>query len=73
MLTPRSDTDWDINWADVGWIRDFYDHIHLDDHQRLNHFRNHYELTRKGARLARGRAPSRAAADVAGEPPLAAL
>ena len=42
-----SDTDWDINWADVGWIRDYFDHIHMDDHQRVNHFRNHYELTRK--------------------------
>ena len=43
----RSDTDWDINWADVGWIRDFYDHIRFEEHQRVNHFRNHYELTRK--------------------------
>ena len=42
-----SDTDWDFIWADVGWIRDYYDHIHLDDHQRVNHFRNHYELARK--------------------------
>ena len=42
-----SDTDWDINWADVGWIRDYFDHVHMDDHQRVNHFRNHYELTRK--------------------------
>ena len=42
-----SDTDWDINWADVGWIRDYFDHVHMDDHQRINHFRNHYELTRK--------------------------
>ena len=59
-----SDTDWDLNWADVGWIRDFYDHIQMDDHQvffffftiyfcvilqmqRVNHFRNHYEITRK--------------------------
>lgn len=24
-----------------------FDHIHLDDHQRVNHFRNHYEMTRK--------------------------
>ena len=37
----------DINWADVGWIRDYFDHVHMDDHQRVNHFRNHYELTRK--------------------------
>uniref|UniRef100_A0A7S2WSR1 Tubulin--tyrosine ligase-like protein 9 n=2 Tax=Mucochytrium quahogii TaxID=96639 RepID=A0A7S2WSR1_9STRA len=42
-----SDTDWDFNWADIGWIRDFYDHIQFDDRQRVNHFRNHYELTRK--------------------------
>ncbi len=42
-----SDTDWDFNWADVGWVRDFYDHIQFDDRQRINHFRNHYELTRK--------------------------
>eukprot|EP00947_MAST-08B_sp_MAST-8B-sp1_P001226 g1226.t1 len=42
-----SDTDWDINWADVAWIRDFFDHMHFDDQQRVNHFRNHYELTRK--------------------------
>lgn len=42
-----SDTDWDFNWADVGWIREFFDHTHLEEHQRVNHFRNHYELTRK--------------------------
>ena len=42
-----SDTDWDINWASVGWVREFFDHVHMDDHQRINHFRNHYELTRK--------------------------
>ena len=39
-----SDTDWDINWADVGWIRDYFDHVHMDDHQRVNHFRNHMNL-----------------------------
>ena len=43
----RSDTDWDINWSDIGWVRDYFDHMHLEDHQRINHFRNHYELTRK--------------------------
>jgi len=42
-----SDTDWDINWSDIGWVRDYFDHMHLEDHQRINHFRNHYELTRK--------------------------
>lgn len=42
-----SDTDWDFNWSDIGWVRDFYDHIQFDDRQKVNHFRNHYELTRK--------------------------
>lgn len=39
--------DWHIFWADKDWIHDTFDKIHLDPHQRINHFRNHYELTRK--------------------------
>ena len=39
--------DWDIFWADTGWCHDNLDHVRLSDHQRVNHFRNHYELTRK--------------------------
>eukprot|EP00164_Ancoracysta_twista_P000760 GFYU01001001.1.p1 GENE.GFYU01001001.1~~GFYU01001001.1.p1 ORF type:complete len:410 (+),score=100.27 GFYU01001001.1:106-1335(+) len=42
-----SDTDWDFNWADTGWMRECFDQIHLEEWQRVNHFRNHYELTRK--------------------------
>ena len=42
-----SDTEWDVFWADVGWIRENFDNLRLQDHQRVNHFRNHYELTRK--------------------------
>lgn len=42
-----ADLDWDVHWADVQWMRDVFDHVRLDDHQRVNHFRNHYELTRK--------------------------
>lgn len=43
-----SDTnEWNIFWADKDWIHDTFDRIHLDPHQRINHFRNHYELTRK--------------------------
>ncbi|KAG9394015.1 Tubulin-tyrosine ligase/Tubulin polyglutamylase [Carpediemonas membranifera] len=38
---------WDFLWADVAWMREVFDHTHLSDHQRINHFRNHYELTRK--------------------------
>lgn len=39
--------DWDIIWADREWIREVFDTIHLESHQKVNHFRNHYELTRK--------------------------
>ncbi|KAJ0396842.1 hypothetical protein P43SY_001789 [Pythium insidiosum] len=40
--------DWDLHWADVGWIREHLDAFTpLQDHQRVNHFQNHYELTRK--------------------------
>ncbi|ORC92625.1 putative tubulin tyrosine ligase protein [Trypanosoma theileri] len=46
-LETDSDLGWDFFWADVGWIREVYDHVRLDDTQRINHFRNHFELTRK--------------------------
>ena len=41
--------DWDLIWADKDWIRMHYDEIrhHLPAHVRVNHFRNHFELTRK--------------------------
>jgi hypothetical protein len=42
-----SDTDWDFFWADVHWIHETFDHVYLQEQQRINHFRNHYELTRK--------------------------
>ena len=29
------------------WVRENFDHMRLEDHQRINHFRNNYELTRK--------------------------
>ena len=43
----ESETDWDVAWIDTGWLRENFDTMHLEPHQRLNHFRNHYELTRK--------------------------
>lgn len=46
-IETDSETEWDYYWADVMWIRENYDYLRLDDRQRLNHFRNHYELTRK--------------------------
>ncbi|RKP21987.1 tubulin-tyrosine ligase [Rozella allomycis CSF55] len=45
--TGQYETDWDFHWADVFWVHEVFDTIHLLDHQRINHFRNHYELTRK--------------------------
>lgn len=46
-IETDSEYEWDYHWADVNWIREHYDHFRLDDSQRINHFRNHYELTRK--------------------------
>lgn len=46
--------DWDFFFADVGWIHDNIPYaspgsagVRLQDHQRVNHFPNHVELTRK--------------------------
>ncbi|CAK86156.1 unnamed protein product (macronuclear) [Paramecium tetraurelia] len=39
--------DWDIMWAEKEWIHEVMDHTHLQSNQKINHFRNHYELTRK--------------------------
>jgi len=46
-ITLSSETDWDIFWTDKQWIRFVYDRVHLDANQRVNHFRNYYELCRK--------------------------
>ncbi|XP_006814311.1 putative tubulin polyglutamylase TTLL9 [Saccoglossus kowalevskii] len=43
----RDEGDWDFFWADVGWMREYFDHCYLEEHVKINHFRNHYELTRK--------------------------
>ena len=39
--------EWDFFWCDVSWMREHFDHVYLEEHQRVCHFRNHYELTRK--------------------------
>ncbi|XP_056279507.1 probable tubulin polyglutamylase TTLL9 [Pseudoliparis swirei] len=36
--------EWDFNWCEA---RDNLDHSYMEEHVRINHFRNHYELTRK--------------------------
>jgi tubulin polyglutamylase TTLL9 len=39
--------DWDVHWADREWISEHYDHVHFEQWQRINHFRNCRELCRK--------------------------
>lgn len=41
------DSDWHIFWTDKDWIHSVFNKMHLDPHQHVNHFLNHYELTRK--------------------------
>ncbi|XP_071824335.1 probable tubulin polyglutamylase TTLL9 isoform X2 [Apostichopus japonicus] len=43
----EDDNDFDLFWADRGWMREYFDQCFMEDHVRINHFRNHYELTRK--------------------------
>ena len=38
----ESETDWDVAWVETAWLRENFDGQHLEDHQRINHFRNHY-------------------------------
>ena len=42
-----SDLDWDVHWADREWMFEYFDHVHLENWQRVNHYRNDRELCRK--------------------------
>jgi len=39
--------DWDLLWEERDVIGQVLHHQHLQPNQRVNHYRNHYELTRK--------------------------
>ena len=41
------DDGWDILWVERDQIYNILNHSHLQPHQRINHYRNHFELTRK--------------------------
>lgn len=41
------DEEWDFVWADREWIYSTFDKMHLENWQRLNHYRNGRELCRK--------------------------
>jgi tubulin polyglutamylase TTLL9 len=43
----EGDMEWDIMWSEKEWIHEVFDHVHLQPHQRINHFRNYAELCRK--------------------------
>ncbi|XP_064238374.1 probable tubulin polyglutamylase TTLL9 isoform X2 [Aotus nancymaae] len=43
----KDEGEWDFYWCDVSWLRENFDHTYMDEHVRISHFRNHYELTRK--------------------------
>lgn len=38
--------DWDIIWSEKEYINELYER-RLQPHQKINHFRNYYELCRK--------------------------
>lgn len=42
-----SDGEWDFFWCDREWLKDNYSGLYLHENQKMLHFRNHYELTRK--------------------------
>ena len=39
--------EWDICFSDRSWVAQNFDGMRLEEWQRVNHFRNNYELTRK--------------------------
>ena len=41
----RSEGEWDFYWCDVSWLRENFDHTYMDEHVRISHFRNHYEVS----------------------------
>ncbi|KAK3749516.1 hypothetical protein RRG08_043422 [Elysia crispata] len=43
----QGDGEWDFYWCEREWLHANYDTMFLQEHQKILHFRNHYELTRK--------------------------
>jgi hypothetical protein len=41
----RGSDDWDLYWVDVGSMKELFDHGYFEEHMRINHFRNHYEVS----------------------------
>ena len=50
LNTQGDDDDWDFYWASVTTVKQIFspeNTVRLEPHQVINHFPNHYELTRK--------------------------
>jgi tubulin polyglutamylase TTLL9 len=43
----QEDEVWDFVWADREWVYSVFDKVHMENWQRVNHFRNGKELCRK--------------------------
>ncbi|KAK9515483.1 hypothetical protein VZT92_026128 [Zoarces viviparus] len=43
----KDEGEWDFTWCDVGWLKESFDNSYMEEHVRVNHFRNYYELSRK--------------------------
>ncbi|CAF96334.1 unnamed protein product, partial [Tetraodon nigroviridis] len=46
-VEAKEHEEWDLNWCDLGWMKDNLDYVCMEDHIRINHFQNQYELCRK--------------------------
>ena len=62
ICTTQGDAedDWEIYWASVTSIKQLFSpdsQFRLEAHQIVNHFPNHYELTRKARRIGWHRGP----------------
>lgn len=44
ILFMNREGEWDFYWCDVGWMREYFDHTYMDEHVKICHFRNHYEV-----------------------------
>uniref|UniRef100_A0A8C6XV46 Tubulin--tyrosine ligase-like protein 9 n=1 Tax=Naja naja TaxID=35670 RepID=A0A8C6XV46_NAJNA len=45
----KDEGEWDFYWCDVRWLQENFDHTYMDEHVRISHFRNHYEVGKVGS------------------------
>uniref|UniRef100_UPI00398EB3A3 probable tubulin polyglutamylase TTLL9 n=1 Tax=Pristiophorus japonicus TaxID=55135 RepID=UPI00398EB3A3 len=42
----KDEGEWDFYWCDISWLRENFGYTYMDEHVRVSHFRNHYEVAR---------------------------